>query len=53
MGGWVGGALARFRCLCDMSFGGLCEVITLTTFWYVFGRKGGPRGDIVWEVVRL
>ena len=48
-----GGALARFRCLCEMSFGGLCEVITLTAFWHAFGRIRGPRGAFVWEGVRL
>ena len=47
------GLLARFRRLRAVSLGGLCEVTTLTAFWHAFGRKRGPRGDFVWEVVRL
>ena len=39
--------------LCEMSFGGLREVTDLTAFWHAFGRKRGPRGEIVWEGVRL
>ena len=45
--------LARFRCLCEMSFGGLCEVTTLTAFAHAIWRKGGPRCDFVWEGVRV
>ena len=45
--------MARFRCFCEMSLGGLCEVTTLAAFWHASGRKGGPRGAFVWEGVRL
>ena len=52
LGAW-GGALARFHRFCEMSFGGLCEVTTLTAFAHAIWRKGGPRGDFVWEGVRV
>ena len=48
-----GGGLARFRRLCAVPLGGLCEVTTLTAFWLAIGRKRGPRGDFTWEGVRV
>ena len=52
-GAWGGGLLARLRGFCAMSLGGLCEVITLPTFWHASWRKGGPGGENTREVVRL
>ena len=47
------GLLARFRRLYETSFGGLCEVTTLTAFSLTIWRKKGPRGDFAWEPVRV
>ena len=52
-GGGRLGLLARIRRLCAMSFGGLCEVMTLTAFSLTSWRKRGPRCDFVWEGVRV
>ena len=51
--GGRGGGLARSRRFRAMSLGGLCEVITPTTFLLAIWRKGGPRGDFAWEGVRV
>ena len=48
-----GGALARSRRFRAMLLGGLCEVITPTTFLLAIWRQGGPRGDFAWEGVRV
>ena len=52
LGVW-GGALAHLCHFCAMSLGGLCALTTLTAFAHAIWRKGGPRGDFVWEGVRV
>ena len=45
--------MAHLCHFCAMSLGGLCALAPLTAFAHAIWRKGGPRGDFVWEGVRV